>query len=311
MRANKTEFLIIMFFLIFTQAYCAAEEKKEDTAIKTPETADGRLAADIEKLSAENQAMNSDKVKLQDRLNAEKRDKEGAFGKYVASKNENTELMNKIRNCERDISELSALSELLEKQNKIASSGKVSESAAVVQGKTDFGKELKKAKDENAKLNRQVEGFKADLDKTKRERDEHSAQNNDLRKKVKDSTQKLSDADKTIKRLKANDEDAHRNLGVTFQSACKYDEAIKEYEKVLKINPDNADVSYNMALIYDTIKNNRKKAGYYYDRYLALNPQAKDAARVKERVTEISLESRVWGDPNIKGIGQKEKLGRW
>jgi len=52
------------------------------------------------------------------------------------------------------------------------------------------------------------------------------------------------------------------------------------------VNPDDADAHYNLALIYDKGKNNRAEAIEQYKTYLKINPDATDALKVKERLTD-------------------------
>ena len=101
----------------------------------------------------------------------------------------------------------------------------------------------------------------------------------------------------------------HYNLGVIFQKENRWKEAVREYEKVLELKPDDADANFNLALIYDTIKNDRKKAVFYYERYLDINPDADDADKVKEYITDINTKNAIWGDPTAMNI--KERKGRW
>jgi len=103
--------------------------------------------------------------------------------------------------------------------------------------------------------------------------------------------------------------DMHYNLAVIFQSQNKFDEAIREYEKVLETKPDDADANFNLALIYDSVKNDRDKAIQHYEEYLGINPNGETAAKIKERITQLGLENKIWGDPGAKNV--KEKKGRW
>jgi len=133
------------------------------------------------------------------------------------------------------------------------------------------------------------------------------------RKKALDSQLKkaLTDFDKNsaeLKRLKSETALMHYNLGVIFQKANKWQDAIREYSKVLEIMPNDADTNFNLALIYEMTKNDRDKAVYYYQKYLEANPTAEDTKKVKEHITNMNAEDRVWGEPRLGGI--KEKTGR-
>ena len=131
-----------------------------------------------------------------------------------------------------------------------------------------------------------------------------------LREKVKTATLELLRAKTKNEKLELEVANMHYNLGVIFQEQNKPDQAIKEFELALKVNPDDSDAHYNLALIYDKAKNNREQAICHYKRYLEINPDAEDVLKIKERLTALDNEHKVWGDPNATGLGQKEKLGR-
>ncbi|MBI3602390.1 MAG: tetratricopeptide repeat protein [Candidatus Omnitrophica bacterium] len=82
--------------------------------------------------------------------------------------------------------------------------------------------------------------------------------------------------------------DTHYNLGVILQEQYKFDEAQKEYEKVLELRPDDADAHYNLALIFDTAKNDRNMALYHYEKYLEINPRAAEAQGVRQSIARLS-----------------------
>ena len=99
--------------------------------------------------------------------------------------------------------------------------------------------------------------------------------------------------------------------GMNSQVRDKPDKAIRAYEKALEANPDDAPAHYNLALIYDKIKNDRDKALSHYRRYLDIRPDADNARQVTGRIIQLSSENKIWGEPGVKGIGDKERLGRW
>jgi len=92
--------------------------------------------------------------------------------------------------------------------------------------------------------------------------------------------------------------------------AGKWTDAINEYKKVIEISPNDADSNFNLAIIYETQRNDRKMAIYHYQKYLGANPEAPDANTVKEHITEMNLGNKVWGEPYPFQGNIKENRGR-
>ncbi len=82
-------------------------------------------------------------------------------------------------------------------------------------------------------------------------------------------------------------EDAHYDLGVMLQEQERFDDAIKEYEKVLQINSDDADAHYNLALIYDAHQNDPQRAIEHYQKYLELAPHDPQADGVRDSIQRL------------------------
>ena len=78
--------------------------------------------------------------------------------------------------------------------------------------------------------------------------------------------------------------DVHYNLGVYLTRSKEFERAVTEFRKVLELRPDDADAHYNLGMIYAEHLPNRQRAMEHFRRYLALNPNAVDASRVKEYI---------------------------
>lgn len=76
------------------------------------------------------------------------------------------------------------------------------------------------------------------------------------------------------------------NLAVIYEDAGRYKEAVREYKKTLELVPDNANIHYNLGIIYDDYLQDEEKANFYYGRYLELYPDAPDAGIVREWMDE-------------------------
>lgn len=87
----------------------------------------------------------------------------------------------------------------------------------------------------------------------------------------------------------------HYNLALSYDRSGKYKEAADEYEKALKIAPDDADTHYNLAIIYDDYLEDKEKAIEHYQRYLQLCPFAKDAGKVAGWIRK-DRKDIIWGE---------------
>lgn len=75
--------------------------------------------------------------------------------------------------------------------------------------------------------------------------------------------------------------DARFRLAVALRKAERPDEAIAEYGNVLGLDPNLPEAHYNLAVLYLQAKNDERKAADHFQRFLALDPQNEEAARVQ------------------------------
>jgi len=103
------------------------------------------------------------------------------------------------------------------------------------------------------------------------------------------------------------DADEHRNLGIAFYKTQMYEEAYREYRRIVEINPDEADARFYLGLIHfrkaeyaeaateflETIAIEPKKACSYNNLGLALEAMGEydDATRQYKKAVEIDPES--------------------
>ncbi len=83
------------------------------------------------------------------------------------------------------------------------------------------------------------------------------------------------------------------NLAVTYEMNGFYKDAEKEYLECLKINPEDADVHYNLAILYDDRLNDNKKAQKHYYKFLAFRPIGESGERVRDWIMRSELEKRL------------------
>lgn len=86
----------------------------------------------------------------------------------------------------------------------------------------------------------------------------------------------------------------HYNLGNHWFKQGMHAKAAEEYEAALQVLPNDKDIYYNLALLYDYYLHDSARATEYYKQYLLREPDAVDASTVKERMANNDLTTRVY-----------------
>ncbi|MDD5227005.1 MAG: tetratricopeptide repeat protein, partial [Candidatus Omnitrophica bacterium] len=87
----------------------------------------------------------------------------------------------------------------------------------------------------------------------------------------------------------------HFNLAVVYEMNGLYKDSEQEYLECLKIDPNDADVHYNLAILYDDRLNDNKKAQEHYYKFLSYRPIGEPGQRVRDWITRAELEERLGG----------------
>lgn len=107
-------------------------------------------------------------------------------------------------------------------------------------------------------------------------------------------TEKTVIANKALKERFAEEAlEKHFNLAVVYEMNGLYKDSEKEYLECLKIDPEDADVHYNLAILYDDRLNNNKKAQKHYYKYLAYRPIGESGERARDWIMRSELEKRL------------------
>ncbi len=114
-----------------------------------------------------------------------------------------------------------------------------------------------------------------------------------LKGKFKDAVPGLAKSGRISQKMMRENADMHYNLGTIFLNNKQYKEAIKEYERVLELRPNDPETHYNLGVLYDDFLKDREKALYHYQKYLAINPKAPDAKKVETYILSLELEQKV------------------
>ena len=121
-----------------------------------------------------------------------------------------------------------------------------------------------------------------------------------LRAELKQREQELVKANREIDRLKdivrkiqeASKRESlvfHYNIAAIYRASMMYKKAEEEYLKALAMDPKDAGVHYNMAILYDDNFKDKKKAKLHYEKFLELAPEDPDAPKVREWLSSLML----------------------
>ena len=114
-----------------------------------------------------------------------------------------------------------------------------------------------------------------------------------LKAKFKESVPGLAKAGRISQKMMRENADMHYNLGTIFLQNRQYREAIKEFEGVLELRPNDPETHYNLGVLYDDYQKDREKALYHYQKYLTINPKAPDAKKIESYILSLELEQKV------------------
>ena len=80
---------------------------------------------------------------------------------------------------------------------------------------------------------------------------------------------------------------AHNQLGILYGKVGHYDKAVEHCRKAVEIDPGFASAYYNLGVLYQTYLDNPAKALEAYNRYLELRPEGQRAAAVRKIVAAL------------------------
>ena len=93
--------------------------------------------------------------------------------------------------------------------------------------------------------------------------------------------------------LRSESAKVHYNLGNIFFKQGEYDRAAVEYRQAVQLMPYDPANHYNLAFVSGDFLNDHRTALKHYQQYLFLNPKAKDAAFVKEKILKARMELKA------------------
>lgn len=126
-----------------------------------------------------------------------------------------------------------------------------------------------------------------------KERDDYLVKIAELKQNLNDTLSRLNSVTMENGGLRQEVADMHYNLGVILTKQNDYRTAIREFEKVVQLKPDDADAHYNLAILYDEKMRNNDKALEHYRAYLKIAPNSKDAQKVSKWIIDKESENKV------------------
>ncbi len=107
---------------------------------------------------------------------------------------------------------------------------------------------------------------------------------------VRKMSSRIQELNRENDQLKTESSKIHYNLGNIFFKQGDYKRAAQEYRQALKWMPYDPANHYNLAFVSGEFLNDQKAALLHYQQYLFLNPNAKDASFVKEKILKARMD---------------------
>jgi tetratricopeptide (TPR) repeat protein len=167
----------------------------------------------------------------------------------------------------------------------------------------DSRKAMDKLLDQVPALERDLAGLKASLAEKDRVLDAKTRESEDLKKEVQNRERRVRKLENMTELLekaggevsKANNRemrDMHYNQGVVYAKEGRFQDAEREYLHALRIDPTDADVHFNLGILYDQSLKNKAKAVLHYRTYLKLNPYGADSDAVKQWLMQMDMDTK-------------------
>jgi len=156
---------------------------------------------------------------------------------------------------------------------------------------TALDKQVKETRMNNMMLQSKSEQLQLELESTQKDIElmeqeyvEMKQENRYLAQQASEFPKKFTDLARHNHKLVKDTADMHYNLGVSFIKSQEYDRAIKEFNQVIELKPEDAEAHYNLGYIYAEHLVDRSTAIKYFKDYLAYAKDAQDRDWVKKYI---------------------------
>ena len=138
-------------------------------------------------------------------------------------------------------------------------------------------------------LVRQVREQKMSLDALRAQNGSLTKGNAELNQLINQAPDKIKDMAAQNTALLKETAEMHYNMGVFFTDNKEFERAEKEYQRALEFDPNNLKVHYNLGYLYAEDLNRQDKAVFHLEKFLQIDPAAKESEAVRSYLTTLSV----------------------
>jgi len=160
----------------------------------------------------------------------------------------------------------------------------------------------KEAEEEKEALNKEIGDLKDEIRKLgellaaaqqKRDKEKYFQLWKTAKKELSSTRAKIEEVSREKEELETENGKAHYNLGTILFKKGEYKQSAYEYEQALKLLPNDPDLYYNLAIIYDYYVDEPAKAATYYGYYMQKCADPQKRLGIKERMAEKGLAAEM------------------
>jgi tetratricopeptide (TPR) repeat protein len=169
-----------------------------------------------------------------------------------------------------------------------------------IKGLTAQTEEAEKAAEKDKEtLRKEIAGLKDEMTRMgellaaaeqKRDREKYFQLWKIAQKELSSTRAKIEQVSREKEKLETENGKAHYNLGTLLFKKGEYKQAAYEYEQAMKLLPNDPELYYNLAVIYDYYLDDPAKAATYYGYYMQKCSDPRKRLRIEERMAEKGLE---------------------
>ena len=154
---------------------------------------------------------------------------------------------------------------------------------------------MKSLQERNTKQEKEIADQKEKYKKLLTEKADIIEEARQLKGKYEATPQKMREMADQNDTLIRETSEMHYNLGVFFTENRKINRAVKEFERALDFNPNNAKVHYNLGYLYSQELKQHDEAMAHFKKFLEIEPGSKES----EEIRNYMLVREAYGDSAV------------